>query len=161
MSPTLSVGRGLLGPRKEPYRRPHTGGPGAGAGAGACALGQVARGLLPSLSPPPTPTSHFRHALWGRGVVEGAGRRGARERRSPSALGVAAGPRAGDLEPGVRSYSGGCRERSGYALRAKGCSWARLGFCKSGAERESVTDCWKFVFKFRSEIGPCNLVFRK
>lgn len=57
------------------------------ADAGACALGQVARGLF-SLG------SHFRHARWGRGVVERA--------RCRFPCGVGAGcaePGAGDPEP--------------------------------------------------------------
>lgn len=71
----------------------------------------------------------------------------------PAGLGVG-DPTAGPL-----------RERSGFEFQTKGCSRARLGVFKKGAERAKIFEGigdrhWKFVFNFRSEIGRCQFIFR-
>lgn len=100
----FSVGRVL--------RRPGGSGPDApstsGAGAGACALGQVARGLL-------SRARHFRHARWGWSVVERAGGRFPRGRSAPYA-----GPGVGCTEPRGGLSTAVCSGRSGVTWESEG-----------------------------------------
>ena len=80
---------------------------------------------------------------------------------SPRALGVARRPSRLVTLSLARALEQGYWKRSGDELReSKGVQGPVLHSLTMELKRESVTDNWDFVSKFRSETDPCKFIFR-